>query len=324
MLLIFCSALAYSVCFFLMHPSGKTVYFHPGFFDLQETKADVFLYEINLSELCREKGLTLKVTRRLDNLKDVNKIIVFEIIGYRPSVLRKYPERKLSLFLWEPPVTFSKNYNKKYHKYFSKVFTWHDSLIDKKKYFKFYYPELGCINDGAKPFSEKKLCCLIARNKNSIHPAELYSTRREAIGFFEDNAFEKFDLFGMGWELENFKSYRGTLLNKDVLKNYKFSICYENAKDISGYVTEKIFDSFKWLCVPVYLGANNITEYVPANCFIDRRDFKSNEDLLFYLENMTEEEYLKFQQNIKDFYKSPQAQKFTSENFKIAFLEALK
>ena len=43
--------------------------------------------------------------------------------------------------------------------------------------------------------------------------------------------------------------------------------------DTPGYMTEKIWDSFKAKTVPVYWGASNIEEYVPKNCFIDYRDF---------------------------------------------------
>ena len=324
-LVIFCCLLALAAGLAWFQPSGKTVYFYPGYFAFQESdQEDVFLYGINLSEICREKGLKLKVTHNLNNLRDVNKIIVFEITGYNPAFLAVYPKSRLSLFLWEPPVILPDNYNIEYHKYFSKIFTWHDLLVDNKKYFKFYYPELGCINDEVKPFSEKKLCCIIAGNESSAHPSALFSTCREAISFFDEKAPEKFDLYGAGWQNFGFKSYKGYVSNKEVLKNYKFSICYENTKDISGYVSEKLFSCLSHLCVPVYLGANNIKDHVPANCFIDRRDFQSNEDLLSFLENMTEAEYLKYQQNIRDFYKSPQAQKFTPENLKKAFIKALK
>jgi hypothetical protein len=38
---------------------------------------------------------------------------------------------------------------------------------------------------------------------------------------------------------------------KNTLEKYKFSICYENARDIPGYITEKIFDCFFAGCVPI-------------------------------------------------------------------------
>ncbi|WP_226896450.1 glycosyltransferase family 10 domain-containing protein [Poseidonibacter ostreae] len=59
-----------------------------------------------------------------------------------------------------------------------------------------------------------------------------------------------------------------------------------------GYITEKIFDSFFAGCVPVYLGADNITEHIPKECFIDKREFDTYEKLYKYLKNMSDEEYV--------------------------------
>jgi len=41
---------------------------------------------------------------------------------------------------------------------------------------------------------------------------------------------------------------------KPIMEQYKFSIYHENARNIPGYITEKIFDSFFAGCVPVYWG----------------------------------------------------------------------
>jgi alpha(1,3/1,4) fucosyltransferase len=313
-------------CFFhLKEPGNNIVYFYPGYFGFQpEETQDICLFGINLSELCRNKGLILKVVKSFDNLIYAKKIIVFELLNYNPEVINKYPKSKLSLFLWEPPTVIFHNFEKENHKYFSKIFTWDDSLVDNKRYFKFYYPELKNIEEKIKPFSEKKLCVMREDYRSSPHPKELYTERVDVVTFFENHAENQFDLFGMGWDQKRFKSFRNSNTNPEVFRFYKFSICYENTKDIDGYVTEKIFNSFKYLCVPVYLGAKNITDFVPGNCFIDRRKFRSNEELLAFLRNMSEEEYLKYQQNIRDFVTSEKAKNFTPQNFKKIFLEALK
>lgn len=310
--------------FSFTQPKDSFVYLYPGYWGLKEGQEDVCMYGINLSEECKKRGLTLKVTKNLSKLKNAHKIIVFDILGYKPKVLKSYSKEKLALFLWEPPIVLPKNYLKKNHDNFSKVFTWNDSLVDNKKYFKFCYPELGTISEDCKPFSEKKLCCIITANKTSNHPAQLYSTRIEAIKFFENYVLSNFDFFGIGWEYWNFRSYRGSIPSKEVLKNYKFSLCFENGKDIPGYVTEKIFNCFQYLCVPIYLGTNNINDYVPENCFIDMRKFSSYYELLSYIQNMPEEEYLRYQRNIMDYYKSEKAKMFVPERFKEAFLKALE
>ncbi|MBO4203507.1 hypothetical protein J5893_01575 [bacterium] len=61
---------------------------------------------------------------------------------------------------------------------------------------------------------------------------------------------------------------------------------------VDGYVTEKIWESLQARSVPIYRGANDITDYIPATCFIDFRKFDKNFDkLTSYLENMKESEY---------------------------------
>lgn len=305
-------------------PKDNIVYLYPGCWGFREGKEDLCMYGINLSEECRKKGLKLRVTTNLSNLQNVNKIILFELYGYDPFVLQAYPKDKLSLFLWEPPVTVPVNYQMENHEYFSKIFTWDDSLVDNQKYFKFFYPELGTITEDLIPFSEKKLCCFIGRNKFSFHPAQLYGARIACIKFFEITVPDSFDHFGIGWNGEYFKSYKGAIPDKNVLKNYKFSICFENGKDIPGYVTEKIFNCFQNLCVPIYLGANNITDYVPENCFIDMRKFSGFQELLSFLQNMTEEQYLQYLQNIRDYYRTEKAKLFGSDHFKEVFLKAIE
>ena len=109
------------------------------------------------------------------------------------------------------------------------------------------------------------------------------------------------------------KNYKGILSPKiPKLKDYKFNICYENTKNINGYITEKIFDCFLAGCVPVYLGAPNINSCIPNTTFIDRRNFRTDNDLMLYLQTINKNEYLNYQKSIKSFLKSESVIKFTS------------
>ena len=63
---------------------------------------------------------------------------------------------------------------------------------------------------------------------------------------------------------------------------------YENIKGLNGYITEKIFDAFVAGNVPIYWGASDINEYIPDNCFIDRRNFINHEQMYKFLINMKE------------------------------------
>ena len=112
-----------------------------------------------------------------------------------------------------------------------------------------------------------------------------------------------------------FPSWRGQVKSKaEVLQNSFFNFAYENTI-ADGYITEKIFDSFVNGCVPVYWGAPDIAEYIPSDCFIDRRNFSDHKDLLLFLKSIDHKCYLNYQANIKDFLSSEQARFFSITNF---------
>jgi hypothetical protein len=146
----------------------------------------------------------------------------------------------------------------------------------------------------------------------------LYSKRIETVRWFEAHAPDAFDLFGVGWQNSAvpFPSYRGRVVDKiAVLSKYKFSICYENVGGLQGYVTEKIFDCFFAGCVPIYWGAENIFEYIPPSCFIDRREYPDHESLYCYLRSMSESDYIEYQISIKEFLDTNGHKDFKPESF---------
>ena len=112
--------------------------------------------------------------------------------------------------------------------------------------------------------------------------------------------------------------------DQDTLKNYRFSICYEDVCNTQGYISDKIFASFSNGCVPIYLGASNITQYIPTNCFIDRRDFDTDNELCQFLSNLTEDDYNLYISNIKAFLKTKEAKMFSMEEFTKVFTKAVE
>lgn len=242
------------------------------------------------------------------------------------------------LMVFESELIIPKNWDKKLHKDFKYIFTWHDDFVHGEKYIKFNFPQNITNNLTFSDIKKPKFCTLIAGNKKVSHSLELYSEREKAIHWFENNYPEQFDLYGIGWDefvstnkfLNRFfrflklskvfathhPCYKGRVESKNtILKSYKFSICYENAKDIPGYITEKIFDCFFAGCVPVYWGANNVSAHIPQSCFIDKRDFPTYEQLYSYMVNLSEKEYQEYQYNIAEFLKSEQAKVFSAEYF---------
>lgn len=300
----------------------KKVYISPGYWgDLFAVDNPLFNRDDCLKpiwqfrEAAAASNYWVQQTHQLDGLEDFEYLIVFEVFPEQIEVLKQYPKEKLVLFLWEPPSVLPDNYNKKYHEIFSRVYTWRDDLVDNVKYFKFQYPVMHPMIANPSAFDAKRLCTLICCNKYSQHPNELYSERKKLIAFFEYNDKINFDLYGKWWP-DTYRTFRGPIDKKvDILKDYRFCFAYENVKDIPGYITEKIFDCFHAGCVPVYLGAPNISDYIPKNCYISREHFGSNKELYDFLRNMKETQYNGYVNNIKAFLESSKAYPFSEQAF---------
>ena len=257
---------------------------------------------------------------------------------------------KSYLIMNESPLIRSSNFDKEKHKYFKKIFTWNDDLVDNKKYFKYNYSFI-IPKKIPKFYDKSKLCCLIVGNKDSNHSKELYSERKKLIRWYEANHLEDFDLYGVGWNEFRFKgfklikafnriplvkkimfkyfgeyypSYKGIVVNKfETMQEYKFAFCYENIKDVPGYITEKMLDAMLAGCVPIYWGAGNVTEHIHKSSFIDKRDFTSYEDLYKYVNNMNNNEYMNYLNNIEIFLQSEKGFKFSAESNAEIFIKAI-
>ncbi|EFA81377.1 hypothetical protein PPL_05361 [Heterostelium album PN500] len=84
-------------------------------------------------------------------------------------------------------------------------------------------------------------------------------------------------------------------IKEKVLGRYLFSLSFEN-NNITDYVTEKVYSLLMSGSIPIYMGADNIDEYVPEKSIIKTSDFKSPADLVKYLLYLSEneEEYNKY------------------------------
>lgn len=232
---------------------------------------------------------------------------------------------RMVLVLLESPFVMPENYDKSLHEYAALIFTYADDWVDNRKYFKIFYPQpLPPQNPYTVHFAEKKMYVMVAGNKFSPVTGQLYSERRKAIEYFDGKSGEVFDLYGAGWEGCGYQCYKGRIEGKlAVLSQYKYCICYENGA-VNGYITEKIFDCFFAGCVPVYLGAPNVTEYIPANTFIDARRFADYEEMHRYIGSIDESEYNTYLSNIKQFLYSDAFQKFTYTHFAHTLLRIME
>ena len=71
---------------------------------------------------------------------------------------------------------------------------------------------------------------------------------------------------------------------------YKYCIAIENSR-AKDYVTEKVYDAFAAGCLPIYLGAPNIQEFIPSmDAIIDYRALGSPEALAVELRRLSANE----------------------------------
>ena len=110
----------------------------------------------------------------------------------------------------------------------------------------------------------------------------------------------KVDIYGSEWPdniaiIEEPKEKRwdsGWVQRKyEILIRYHFNLCFENT-NTDYYCSEKIWDSIRCRCLPIYYGKNNkIYEDFPQNSFLDYCNFPNSTALFEYIEKMSIEEF---------------------------------
>jgi len=280
--------------------------------------------------LARDAASKGSRVQSLDTISDFDSVKAFIFFDFpdlaHPLVRKAFNTRApLVLAAFEPPVVRNENYLPENIRRFDRMLTWNDSLVNGRTICKFNFAQSLSYSISKDPATRTEFAVMIAGAKSSTHPLELYSERVRAIRWFEAYHPDAFKLYGFGWNSGDFPSYRGTIAAKQkTLSSFRFSICYENARDVPGYVTEKIFDCFKAGCIPVYLGAPNITDIIPAECYIDRRQFTGYESLYQYMCSMSDREFVERLEAIEAFLKSDAALPFGNESFSARVLAAIE
>lgn len=296
-----------------------------------------------LRDLLKNQGIILS-TYDQGEIRSADKVLFF---NHNESFLRKclangLKKEQLILFLYEPRVVLPGQYYEKCWKNYCKIFTYYDDLVDNNRFFKMNWPQGQRFLADFPDFHKRKFLTLINANKYSYNANELYSFRRKAIRYFESH-HKDFDLFGYGWNdnsiihprhlfaavksfkallylrdflegIRHYESYQGKIDDKyDILSRYKFAICFENEKDVQGWISEKIFDCFFTGTIPIYLGADNIQKYIPANCYIDMREFANFSQLDQFINQISEKEFCEMQNAGQEFIRSQTFTKWRPE-----------
>jgi hypothetical protein len=188
---------------------------------------------------------------------------------------------------------------------------------------------------------------------------ELYTERLRALEFFSRT--DEIDLYGFGWDQVPFrvgerrvrlpgtlirlsryvrnrvpllhrhpyrdvirKTWRGPVESKyEALSQYTFAITYEN-QILDGWINEKLFDAMLVGSIPIYLGAPDIAEWVPEECFIDVRRFADYGELRSFLHGLTPAEIDGYREAARAFLNSEQFVPFRKETFARRFVAAVE
>lgn len=286
---------------------------------------------VYLKKLLSENNIEIKTRDQLKH-NNVDLEIHFRTAG-------KINNKNSYLVLPENKFVYPKHENIDVIKKFSKIFTMNDDDIDGKKYFKLNNPNITKAFIEGDFKKRKNLVCMINSNKclGKFSAFDGYDERVKVIEFYEMTN-NHFKLYGFDWQNPYAKNtftnkiytriykklkfkkklinYKGVVPSKkEVLLNNKFCFCIENEYETNGYITEKIFDCFNNGCVPIYLGAPNVVNHIPDNCFIDMRNFKNLNEINNFILKIKEGQFFEYQLNINNFLNSDKAKKFDYKFF---------
>lgn len=231
--------------------------------------------------------------------------------------VKRYSEAIQIYIVVEPPIDSTFNSRKNLQKvlgmydYILSVF---ENADDSERIQEIRMPmDLGVRFEGTTPFTQKKLLTSISSNRFSKKSTELYSARRKVIDYFEKSSMSGFEFYGRGWTSEQYKNYQGEADCKlETFDRYKYAIIFENGS-INGNISEKIFDCFFAGCVPIYMGAPDVHQYIPQNCYIRYDQFPDVQACVDHIASMNEEEWERYRSNAVAFLRSDAAKKFGPE-----------
>ena len=127
------------------------------------------------------------------------------------------------------------------------------------------------------PFSSKKLCLFISRNRLNENKDNLWDSLRLQYGneVHHISQYYKIELVSCYSSIE--------LLN--IFSRYKFIVVMENSHQ-EGYITEKIFNVFQAGSIPIYDGAPDIEHFINPGSFLSFDD----DDLLEKIRRLKDSE----------------------------------
>lgn len=292
--------------------------------------------------------------------KNVIGVLFFDNIFYRnldnlADLAKKDLLYKTIYIDYEPPTGHAKKHEpesiQELSRLFKSVVTYDDDLAGTGNFIKGNVANFHADTPNKRTqFQNKKMICMVTSNTTNdyvitvlnnynytryynkrntkYHPKAIYHKRIEIADYLLHSHPDDFDLFGLMWP-KRFEPVNKGFLERSKkiqkLNEYRFAITFDSYTNQRGYISEKIFDAFFAGTVPVYLGANNVSDYIPKQCFIDARDFKSYDAMYEYLSTMGEAEYSKRQRAIEKFLSSKKFHNyFSSAGIARTLLDAIQ
>lgn len=266
-------------------------------------------------------------------------IIIAYPIKKELGILKSYLKNGAKVYLWssESPIIMKQPVQPVDAANLEKIFTWRRDLVDNKK--TFFVPLDTRLGKGiriSKDLSHKRIL-MTQVAWNSYHyetPSTLYYKRREATLWWLKNHPGEYEFYGKDWPLllkqmpDKYKpaferAYKGYAPDKiKAVSQAWFALAFENTRHLD-YVSEKIYDVMKAGTVPIYLGAPNIEEFVPKDCFINYADFENDEELYAFIKQVTPERYQHYLTCIQHFFDSEKIYPLTPESIADSLLNEI-
>ena len=199
-------------------------------------------------------------------------------------------------------------------------------LIATNKYYYYRHPISFALrhhrhwkaeNDRRQASPTRRLC-----DKHQLHSVRLdciHAFGRAGILDLHGRCWEKLKNLPLIYHIKLHRTVRKLnpqpLIEKmAVLENYRFNVCLENVA-YPGYVTEKIIDCFRAGTIPLYLGAPDIVDFVPADAYIDLSQHRDLPKLARWLANATAAECAPYLAAGQRFLASEAGHRFSHQYF---------
>jgi glycosyltransferase involved in cell wall biosynthesis len=255
-----------------------------------------------------------EVARRKNIL--FNSFYLFETVMYDPEMYRKLPQLSdvfQSVYSWTDEKTLARFTNGSF----------------RVKQFRYPSPYSDVIDNYWSREDRKGVILACTNRRGAPMDGDLFGERLNAIRHFSDAG--DFELWGRRWDAASSlppevrgavsKSWRGVLADKyAAYSRSRFVVCYEN-QILPGWITEKIFDCFRTGAIPLYLGAPDITRWIPEDCFIDVRKFDGYANLDRFMNDLGPRELYNYRLAARDFFASDSFKPFSAEFFAERFVE---